>query len=282
MRGMPTVHRRSPGMAEARNTQEQVFCQTRRLWRIGRLVGHVIVGAGIAHIVFTGLRFARVDRDRRWHRSLVRWWNRGVLRILNVQLHREGQIAPGAVLYVANHISWLDIPCLRTVLDAAFVSKDDVRHWPLIGAMAHQAGTIFLQRGHSNAANEAADRMTWLLARRQPVIVFPEGTTSEGRTVHRFHARLFQAAVRTQGTVQAVAINYPHRDGIHPRVPFVGEDTLIGHLWRLLKVERIEVRLVFCTPLTSSGHKRRTLAIQTRVQILETLGLLSWATQINR
>ena len=259
-----------------------VFRQTRRLWRIGHLLGHVIAGAIVAHAVFDVLRFAGIDRDQHRQRALVRWWNRGVLRILNVRLHCEGQIAAGAVLYTANHISWLDIPCLRAVVDAAFVSKDDVRHWPLIGRMSEQAGTIFLKRGMHNAANETAEHMTWSLARRRPVIVFPEGTTSEGRTVRYFYGRLYQSAVRTQGMVQAVAIAYPHALGAHPRVPFVGDDDLLRHLWRLLIEDRIDARLVFCTPLPAAGRERRALAAQTRVQILETLGLMPGAARVNR
>ena len=225
--------------------------ETRRLWRLVRLVAHVIVGTVIAHGVFGVLTLTGVDRDQRQRRSLVRWWNRGVLRVLNVHLRLEGQIASGAVLYAANHISWLDIPCLRAVVDAAFVAKDEVRRWPVIGRMSEQAGTIFLKRGGHSAANETAEHMTWSLARRRPVIVFPEGTTSEGHTVRYFYGRLYQSAVRTQGVVQAVAIAYPHASGAHPRVPFVGDDDLVRHLWCLLNEDRIDARLVFLYAVAS-------------------------------
>ena len=260
-------------------TQERLFCETRRLWRLGRLVAHVIVGTVIAHGVFGVLTLTGIDREQRHRRALVRWWNRGVLRILNVHLHLEGQIASGAVLYTANHISWLDIPCLRAVLDATFVAKDEVRRWPVIGRMSERAGTIFLKRGEPNASNETAEHMTWSLARRRPVIVFPEGTTSEGRTVRYFYGRLYQSAVRTQSMVQAVAIAYPHARGTHPCVPFVGDDDLVRHLWRLLNEDRVDVRLVFCPPLQAVGQERRALAARSRVQILETLGLMPGAAK---
>ena len=258
-------------MAVARTTV--LHREIRRLWRLGRLLAHVIVGAVIAHGVFGMLTLAGVDRDRRRRRALVRGWNRGVLRILNVRLHLEGQIASGAVLYAANHISWLDIPCLRAVVDAAFVSKDEVRRWPVIGRMSERAGTIFLKRGGHDASNETAEHMTWSLARHRPVIVFPEATTSDGRMVRYFHARLYQAAVRTSGTVQAVAIAYPHADGAHPRVSFVGDDDLVRHLWRLLNEDRIEARLVFCAPLPAAGRERRALANRTHAQVCQALGL---------
>jgi len=269
-------------MAGVRKTQERFFRETRPLWRLARLVAHVIVGTIIAHGVFGVLTLAGVDRDQRYRRALVRWWNHGVLRALNVHLHLEGQIASGAVLYTANHISWLDIPCLRAVVDAAFVAKDVVRRWPVIGRMSEQAGTIFLRRGGHNAANETAEHMRRSLARHRPVVIFPEGTTSEGHTVRYFYGRLYQSAVRTQGVVQAIAIAYPHASGAHPRVPFVGDDDIVHHLWRLLNEDRIDVRLVFCALLPAAGRERRALAARSRVQILETLGLMPGSAQTGR
>jgi 1-acyl-sn-glycerol-3-phosphate acyltransferase len=148
--------------------------------------------------------------------------------------------------------------------------------------MLVQAGTIFLKRGGHSASNETTEHMTWSLSRRQPVISFPEGATSEGRTVRSFYGRLYQSAVRTQGVVQAVAIAYLHASGVHPRVPFVGDDDLVRHLWRLLNEDRIDARLVFCTPLPATGRERRTLAARSRMQILETLGLLPGTAQAGR
>ncbi len=310
---MAGVRNTKPSVNEAsftRQTQERFFCETRRLWRLGQLLAHVIVGAVIVHGVFGMLTLTGTDRDQCRRRALVRWWNCGVLRILNVHLQLEGQIASGAVLFTANHISWLDVPCLRAVVDATFVAKDEVRRWPVIGRMSEQAGTIFLKRGGLSASNETAEHMTWSLARRRPVIVFPEGTTSEGRTVRYFYGRLYQSAVRTHGVVQAVAIAYPHASiaredtsfagdttpgmeevgprqeqwprtsrstSAHPHVPFVGDDDLVRHLWRLLYEDRIDARLVFCAPLPAAGQERRALAARSRVQILETLGLMPGA-----
>jgi 1-acyl-sn-glycerol-3-phosphate acyltransferase len=274
MAGVPGA---KPSVNEASftgQTRARIFCETRRLWRLARLVAHVLVGTAIAHGVFGVWTLTGVDRDQRRRHALVRWWNHGVLRVLNVHLRLEGQIASGAVLYTANHISWLDIPCLRAVVDAAFVAKDEVRRWPVIGRLSERAGTIFLRRGGHSAANDTAEHMTWSLARRRPVIVFPEGTTSEGHTVRYFYGRLYQSAVRTQGVVQAVAIAYPHAGGAHPRVPFVGDDDLVRHLWHLLYEDRIDARLVFCAPLPAAGGERRALAARSRVQILETLGLM--------
>jgi 1-acyl-sn-glycerol-3-phosphate acyltransferase len=156
-------------------------------------------------------------------------------------------------------------------VDAAFVAKSEVRRWPLVGGLAARAGTLFLRRGNHDATSQVANQMTWLLAANRPVIVFPEGTSTDGSTVLRFHARLYQAASRIDGYIQAVAIRYPHESGINPAIPFVGDDDLAGHLWQLLGEESIEVELHFCAALATEGRERRALADATRGQILEAL-----------
>lgn len=117
--------------------------------------------------------------------------------------------------------------------------------------------------------------MTWRLAAGAPVMVFPEGTSTDGTGVLRFHARLYQAATRLHGHVQAVAIRYPRAAGVNPVVPFVGDDDLASHLWRLLGEGSIEAELHFCAPLSAHGRERRALANATREQILGALGFSS-------
>lgn len=244
--------------------------QGRRVWRLACLLGHVVAGVIAAHALFTLLAVSRSDPRGHTRRAIIRWWCRGILRIMRVQVTHRGQIEHGAVLYTANHVSWLDIPCLGAVLDAAFVSKADVLHWPVIGALARQAGSIFLRRGEADASAHAADRMTWTLTGRRGVIVFPEGTTTDGRRTSHFHARLYQAATRTGSLTQAIAIRYPHperSDDVHPHAPFIGDDTLGGHLWRLLAEDTIAVVLHYCTPMAPAGMSRRRLAERAREQI---------------
>ena len=239
--------------------------ETRRLVRGARLAGHTLLGALIA-LTALGL----LVRHRR-HDAVVRWWTAGVLRILNVRIEVEGRISAKPALYAANHVSWLDIPCLRTVLDAEFVSKQEVERWPMIGRMAERAGTLFLNRGERDASLHTANCMSRALANGRGVIVFPEGTTGDGRRLGRFHARLYQAAIRAQCPVQAVAIAYPHPDGVHPAAPFIDNDNLARHLWTLLAEDSLTVRLSFCPPLIDLPE-RRALAERTHAQILVALG----------
>lgn len=248
--------------------------EVRRIARALRIIGHLALGFLVADGVLAVLAHFSGENARRWRAQLVQWWSRGVCRILNVRIHVHGCISPAPTLYVANHISWLDIPCLNAVMAASFVSKEDVMRWPVIGRMALRADTIFIKRGEPSAATLAAEQMTWALTRKRGLITFPEGTTTDGRGVRQFHARLYQAAIRTHAPVQAVAIRYPHANRVNPVVPFIDDDTLIGHLWALLKEQSIAVTLTFCPPFFAvAAMPRRALAQSTRSQIIEALGL---------
>jgi 1-acyl-sn-glycerol-3-phosphate acyltransferase len=192
----------------------------------------------------------------------------------------DGVARARPALFVANHISWLDIPVLRAVLDCAFVSKQEVRTWPVVGGLAAHAGTVFLERGTPAALARAADQMTWSLRQGRSVVIFPEGTTTDGRSVQRFHARLYQAAILACATVQAVALRYP--DGVdgresHAAAPFVGDMDLARHLWRLAGEDRLVARLHFCAPVAAAGP-RRALAEHTRGLILHALAPARAAT----
>lgn len=248
-----------------------VWPAARRIVRIARLFGHLFIGAVTAHGLLPLL--GRLDRDQARALAVVRWWNRRLVDILNLRVTIEGEISNRPTLYVANHISWLDIACLRAVLDVTFVAKEEVRRWPVVGGMAARVGTIFLARGSKHDTARVADRMTWALTQRQKLLIFPEGTTSGGREVRHFHARLYQAAIRTHACVQAVALSYPHTDGVHPAVPFLDDDNLAHHLWRLLMEDGLTVKIAFCAPLPAEGQQRRTLANRTHAQVCEAIGL---------
>lgn len=231
----------------------------RRLLRLIGLCAHLLAGAVLAFGLFPLLDVVSTAPVRARQR-IVRAWMRGLCRLFGVRVEIEGAPAPGPVLFAANHISWLDIPVLYAAADAAFVAKAEVRAWPLVGGMAARAGTLFLRRGEGRATNLVADEMTFRLAQGRNLAVFPEATTSDGQQVRPFHARLFQAAIRAHATVQPVALRYLPAHGADRLAPFVGDATLLAHVWRLLRAPAIPVRVVFGPPLAATGHARRPLA----------------------
>ena len=174
------------------------------------------------------------------------WWSRGLCWILGVRLQTSGTLCQGPTFFVANHISWLDIFCIAAVCPTHFLAKQDVTAWPLFGWLCRRAGAAFIQRGHDNGA--AIEQLVWRLRQGERVLVFPEGTSTRGDTVRRFFPRLFQAAILARCPVQAIALRYLRDDDVnspHPVVPFVGDDELLPHLWRLLGEPKIAVELYF-------------------------------------
>jgi len=244
----------------------------RRTWRIARVTVHLAAGVVVVQGLLAPAAVLPYARRQALKRAVVSWWAHALRRIIQMEVQVYGPLPTRPTLLTTNHISWLDIPALLSVLDADFVAKQDVKRWPIIGAMAARIGTIFLARGQRNAASATADRMTWHLAQRRHVIVFPEATTSDGRNVRRFYARLYQAAIRTHSRVQAVAIRYPGLDGPHGAAPFIDDDELPTHLWRLLGERRIVAQLYFCDPSMPDAD-RRSLAEHTRRQVCAALDL---------
>lgn len=231
-------------------------------WRAVRVVEHLGTGATLA-LYFAG-RTALGLRTP-WLPAVVRWWHARLCRALDLRIEVEGELAPGALL-VANHVSWLDIPVLGAQARLAFLAKSEVRAWPLIGWMAGIAGTLFISRGGNQAA-ELTRQIEERLAAGVPVVIFPEGTTTDGRALARFHPRLFAAGQRPGVCVQPVALCYGDGWQPDPIAPFVGDDDLLRHLARLLAHPGLAVRLCLLPPVDGAGLDRRRLAEHCRAAI---------------
>lgn len=238
----------------------------RRLRRAPLVALHLLVGVGVAALL-------RPRRDGTVSCRPLAVWSRVLCWIMGVRIVISGQPQPGAALFVANHLSWLDIFCIASACPTHFLAKREVADWPLFGWLARRAGTAFIRRGGDNGAGEAAEHLTWRLRNRGRVLVFPEGTSTNGGTVRRFYPRLFQAALHARCPVQAIALRYPHPDGIHPKAPFIGDATLLPHLWQLLGELQIVAELWFCEPLPTVGRTRDDLARQAHAQVCAALNL---------
>jgi 1-acyl-sn-glycerol-3-phosphate acyltransferase len=163
---------------------------------------------------------------------------------------------------VANHVSWLDIHALHAVLPhARFVSKADVKAWPLLSRLADAADTLYLERERKRDALRVVHLVAEALAAGQTIAVFPEGTTSDGRALLPFHANLLQAAVATATPVQPVALRFSDANEAFSRaVEFVGATTLVESLWRVACAERLVVHMSVLAPRPSAQVDRRALA----------------------
>ena len=178
--------------------------------------------------------------------ALKKHWSRALLGLCGVGVRIEGEpVRSGAVLWVVNHVSWLDIFVLNVVRATAFVAKQEIRRWPLIGWLAAGADTIFIERGYRHAVHRAGQAMKLRFSRHQPVGLFPEGTTSDGFDVLNFYGNLFEPAREPGVAIQPVALRYFHRGQRSALAAFVGDESLIQNLWRVLGTTGVRVELVF-------------------------------------
>ncbi|MGB6104768.1 MAG: lysophospholipid acyltransferase family protein [Pusillimonas sp.] len=186
--------------------------------------------------------------------AMNQYWSRVLMALCGVKVRVRGEpIGEGAVLWVVNHVSWVDIFVLNSIRPTAFVAKSEIRRWPLIGWLAVGAGTVFLQRGNRNAIRAVAEQMKHRFAQGEVVGLFPEGTTSSGFDVGPFHSSLFDAAIRAHVDIQPVALRFFHRGRRSDYAAFVGEQNLMQNLWCLLGTTGVEVELVFLAMMPSEA-----------------------------
>jgi 1-acyl-sn-glycerol-3-phosphate acyltransferase len=197
----------------------------------------------------------------------------GMLAIERVHwLHDEG--LPSKSLIVANHISWLDIFLLNALQPARFIAKAELRRWPVIGRLVANVGTLFIERERRHDTHKVNQRAADALASGDVVAVFPEGRTSDGTELLRFHASLLQPIVDADGHVQPVAIRYRTPAGQHSGAPaYAGETSFIASFWRVTGVRRLIAELHIAPVVAARNRHRRELSRAAEEAIRTVLGL---------
>ena len=225
-------------------------------WRLLRATVHVLRG------LWTIRReFGRLAPDQ--CALLVRGWSRQMLAIMGITLVVRGTPpASGPLLLVANHISWLDILVMDASHPARYVSKADVKRWPMLGALITGAGTLYIERESRRDAMRVVHQMAAALQAQDTLAVFPEGTTGDGRSLLPFHANLIQAAISAHAPVMPVALRYlDGPGGKRSDAPlFVGETTLLQSIWSTLRADGLQACVHFGEPQTADQRDRRTWA----------------------
>ena len=208
-----------------------------------------------------------VLRRRGNGQAVVRWWMRSLAGILGLRIRVRGPRPARTALWCSNHVSWLDVVALGAIGEMGFVSKAEVRGWPLVGWLAQAAGTVFLQRGAGQSAM-VSNTLARRLRAGHSVLIFPEGTTSAGLEVKRLYPRLLGAAIDTATPIQPVALRFGERGELSKTAPFVGDDSFVAHLLRILKHgEGFEVDIRLLPMVNPEGLDRRSVAHATRVII---------------
>lgn len=245
-----------------------------RGWRAARVSVHIL--AGIATTTFV---FPRADAKRR--RELTRRWCLKLLALMRVEARIHGTIGDdgGNVLIVANHISWLDIFVINAHRPARFVAKSELADWPLVGRLISGAGTIFIERARKTDTHRVNRVAADALASGEVIVVFPEGTTTDGRQVLKFHGSLLQPICDADGHVLPVAIRYRDGEGRHATAAeYVGETSFAESFWAVCGERRLVVELIASPPVPARERHRRDLAREAEAAIRTALAPPDGAT----
>jgi 1-acyl-sn-glycerol-3-phosphate acyltransferase len=204
-------------------------------------------------------------------RRILQRWSVGLLAVMNVRVTfaAKGEIQDGHPgLIVSNHISWLDVFVLNSVIPMRFVAKSEVRSWPVIGWLCARAQTLFIERGKMRSAARINSSMAELLQQGESLAVFPEGTTTDGSQVAPFHPSLLQPAIDAGSQVLPIAIRYQDGRGERSQDAIYIDDISLGQsIWRILSSQQLHVRLLLTPALDVRGVERRELAFKARQQI---------------
>jgi 1-acyl-sn-glycerol-3-phosphate acyltransferase len=237
------------------------------LWLAGELVLGLLK---FVTLIAVHARFPDRTTRARWLQKVCR----RALRVFHVHLRVTGAI-PSSGLLVCNHLSYLDILVLGATAPCVFVSKCEVKRWPVFGWFASLAGTLFLRRGMRSDVARMNCEMVPVIESGALVVLFPEGTTSDGREVLPFKSSLLEPATRQQHGLSAGFIEYALNDGsVVDEVCYWRDMTLAPHLLNLLGKRRVEARLCF-TELRQASPDRKQLARQLHSEVVRLKEALS-------
>jgi 1-acyl-sn-glycerol-3-phosphate acyltransferase len=228
--------------------------------RVIRVLWVIALGLSIAGA------FALMERLRLGHSMARRqrwtaWFMARLSAALPFRVTVTGTLPSEPMLWVSNHVSWTDIPLLGMLAPLSFLSKAEVRTWPVAGWLALKAGTLFIRRG-SGDSKLIQKQMGQHLLGKHSLVIFPEGTTTDGRSLRTFHGRLLSSAIESGVRVQPVAIRYMRNGQFDPIAPFIGDDDLLSHLRRLFANELSDVHIQLLSPVSSLGKERAALAFE--------------------
>lgn len=195
--------------------------------------------------------------------AAARWlpwrYHQAVCRLLGIRFDKHGAIARDRpVLIVSNHVSWVDIPVLSAVAPLSFIAKKEVGTWPFVSSLARLQRTVFVDRQRRTAVGQVASEMSDRLRDGDALVLFAEGTSTDGTRVVPFKTALFSAAFAEDNpelSIQTLSLTYTRLNGIplgradRSLVGWYGDMEMGGHAWSLLKAGPLDVRIVIGEPV---------------------------------
>jgi 1-acyl-sn-glycerol-3-phosphate acyltransferase len=261
----PAFTREAPYNGQVNTARLPVFF--RAALRFAQLALHLTWGVTLVGLAFPLMTPAQRDR------AIMAWAQR-LLKVLGVRAQIDAPPSlPGGALLVCNHVSWLDIYLIHAAQRVHFVSKSEVRAWPVAGWLAHKTGTLFLERGRRADTARINAEMRALMQAGAWVAVFPEGTTSDGRALRRFQPSLLQPAVELDCAIVPAALRYRTLAGEYSAAPaYIDEMSLWQSFRKIVSEPGLVAELHFGEPILPDRH-RRELAAQAEQSVANLLGL---------
>ena len=237
--------------------------QLRAIGKLCLFIPHVVWGIFSIYVIFPKL-------DQQQKNRRIEAWAVALLAKFAIKLIVKGvPPAAGPILLVSNHITWLDILVIHASKHCRFVSKSDVKHWPVLGTLATAAGTLYIERESRRDAMRVVHHMCEALQNGEILAVFPEGTTGNGIDLLPFHANLLQAAIVSKALIQPMALKFvdTQTGQISHAVSYVGDESLFNSMWRTLKSKSLTAIVTYGDPQPSNERNRRAWAKDLRTEI---------------
>lgn len=207
---------------------------------------------------------------------IIRNWSRQLLQVFNIRLVTHGHVPhinTAGIMFVANHVSWIDIYAINAVRTVRFIAMAEIRQWPIFGWLAAQANTLFTDRARRQDAARMVEITAQSLRNGDCLCYFPEGTTTHGNTLKPFKNSLLQAAIQVEAKVWPLAIHYPGSDGRSNTALSYANLSLLQSVRKVLSQPAPMVEIFFGEPIETGGRDRREISSQARLFISRSLRL---------
>ncbi|MFN0008046.1 MAG: lysophospholipid acyltransferase family protein [Planctomycetota bacterium] len=231
-----------------------------------RLLAFALANLGVALVFFLGLppTVGDPERRRRWRNAIFAAWARVSLACAGVRVAVRGAPPRGPCFLVANHLVYLDIWLLAASTSAVFVAESGIERWPFFGFMARRLSIIFIDRANKRTIPEVNRRIDEALATGNVLVVFPEGTNGDGKSLLPFRSSLLEPAARGGFPVHWASITYSTRAPDPPASQIVVWKKgvrLLHHAWKLLLLDRVDATITFGEEAVR-GTDRKALAAE--------------------
>ena len=237
-----------------------------------RIIGLLLALIFLLSFVVLTVLLAKLFRNRKTSEFILIYWSRLVCFICGIKVYVHGEKPKSPVLLVANHVSWLDIPIIHSLMLAGFVAKSEIKYWPILGWVTLIADTMFLKRGSAESRKGVLNQIKKRLSNGRSVAIFPEGTVTDGSYLRTFHRQLIHAAVETKTPVFPVAIKFLKANGSrNDQVGFLNNELFITHVWRILSLPNSRVEIHCGQLVTDFDQGTRAVTLKARACIEQEL-----------